>query len=520
MMLKELLKDCPYVSTTAEEHGNTLWQRDIKGIAYDSRRLEEGFLFVAVEGEKTDGHRFIHDAIEKGAAAVVHEKETAKPETHHPELKETSGIPFIRVKNSRKTLACIANNFYERPSENMTLVGITGTNGKTTTSYLLRSILEDWGKTVGLIGTIQYMIKDRIFPAAHTTPESLEFQSLLKDMLVAGCDCVVAEVSSHALAQYRVDDAVFRTAVFTNLTRDHLDYHKTMENYFSAKERLFTGLLDREGTAVINLDDRYGWSLNMDLRVGGAEPRKIITYGLETQADLRAQNVVGSFDGLRVTLDWRGKNYGVSSPLTGKPNVYNILAAAGAAVSLGVPWDNIVSGIEKLSHIRGRFEKVDKGQGFLCIIDYAHTEDALERLIRTARELLDQQSTAGSNKSTGGRIITVFGCGGDRDRGKRPNMGRIAAELSDFVIITSDNPRSEEPEAIIRDIEAGAKRGSYIIEADRREAITKAVLMARDGDIVLVAGKGHEDYQEIKGVRRHFSDREIVEETLKDLRRR
>lgn len=508
MMLKEILRDCEYKGRGAESKlGRESIEPvlDIKGIAYDSRKVKGDYLFVAIRGENFDGHDFLEKAIAQGAVAVAHEENICK---------QSPDIRYIQVNNGRKALACMANNFYERPSESLSLIGITGTNGKTTTSYLLKSILETSGETVGLIGTIQYMIKDQVFPAVHTTPESPEFQCLLKEMLLSGCRFVVSEVSSHALAQYRVDGTAFHTAIFTNLTRDHLDFHKTMDEYFHAKARLFTELLVRTGTAVINLDDVSGLNLSMAMRAGEGEPGQIITYGIETQADLLARDIMNSFEGLRFTVSFRGDSYEILSPLTGMPNVYNILAAAGAAVSLGIPWGAIIQGIRNASRIRGRFEKVEAGQEFLCIIDYAHTEDALERLIRTARELLDKKSTAGAAHAAP-RIITVFGCGGDRDRGKRPKMGEIATKLSDFVIITSDNPRSEEPDAIIRDIEDGVTGKNYLIEVDRREAICKAVYMAREGDIVLVAGKGHEEYQEIKSAKHRFSDREVIEEVLK-----
>jgi len=508
MMLTEILRDCEYMGRGAEStlgRGSIGPALDIKGIAYDSRKVKGDYLFVAIRGENFDGHDFLEKAIAQGAVAVAHEENI---------YKQSPDIRYIQVNNGRKALACMANNFYERPSESLGIIGITGTNGKTTTSYLLKSIIETTGETVGLIGTIQYMIKDQVFPAPHTTPESPEFQCLLKEMLLSGCRFVVSEVSSHALAQYRVDGTAFHTAIFTNLTRDHLDFHKTMDEYFHAKARLFTELLVRTGTAVINLDDVSGLNLSMAMRAGEGGPGQIITYGIETQADLLARDITNSFEGLRFTVLFRGDAYEILSPLTGMPNVYNILAAAGAAVSLGIPWEAIIQGIRNASCIRGRFEKVEAGQEFLCIIDYAHTEDALERLIRTARELLDKKSTARA-AHTAPRIITVFGCGGDRDRGKRPKMGEIATKLSDFVIITSDNPRSEEPGTIIRDIEDGVTGKNYLVEVDRREAICKAVYMAREGDIVLVAGKGHEEYQEIKSAKHRFSDREVIEEVLK-----
>jgi UDP-N-acetylmuramoyl-L-alanyl-D-glutamate--2,6-diaminopimelate ligase len=530
MRLKELLEDCDYTPSLIlppRGRGQGGEDMDISGIAYDSRKVKEGYLFVAITGERYDGHDFIKDVIKKGVIAIVHEKAI---DNHIPPLNTPLGkggngevnseLCFIPVENTRKALACIANNFYGRLSDRLTLIGITGTNGKTTTTYILKSILESWGKEVGLIGTIQYMIKDKVYPALHTTPESLEFQSLLKDMFLSGCTHVISEISSHALAQYRVDGAGFKTAVFANLTRDHLDFHKTMEDYFRAKERLFRELLKKDGASIINLDDPYGKRLISEIRTQNSELR-ILTYGLETGADIKAVDIDNSFQGLRFKILFRGRNYDISSHLIGLPNVYNIMSAVGVSISLGIPWEVILKGIEKAGNVTGRFEKVDIGQGFLCIIDYAHSEDALERLIYTARELtlpphppLAKGGYRGGDSSP--RIITVFGCGGDRDRGKRPRMGAVATRLSDFVIITSDNPRSEELADIIKEIEGGAVRKNYLVEPDRRRAIMKAVDMADDGDIVLIAGKGHEDYQEIKGVRYRFNDREILEEVIKD----
>ncbi|MEW6162304.1 MAG: UDP-N-acetylmuramoyl-L-alanyl-D-glutamate--2,6-diaminopimelate ligase [Nitrospirota bacterium] len=508
-----VLQGCNYTPslTLPPQGGGQGWgDRDISGVAYDSRKAKEGYLFVAIEGERYDGHDFIKDAVKKGAVAIVHEK---------PVMRDALSVTSIRVKDSRKALSCIAHNFYGMPSEGLILIGITGTNGKTTAAYILKSILESWGKEIGLIGTIQYVIKDRAYPAPHTTPESLEFHGLLKDMLSSGCTHVISEVSSHALAQHRVDRAVFKAAVFTNLTRDHLDFHKTMEDYFRAKERLFRELLDEDGTCVINLDDPYGKRLISSLSTG--VPKKsqdILTYGFEAGADVVASDIDSSFGGLRFKILFRGRSYDVSSPLVGLPNVYNIMSAAGVSISLGVPWQIILEGIEKTCGVTGRFEKVDLGQNFLCIIDYAHTEDALERLICTARGLTLPPLAKGRHKGgdSSSRIITVFGCGGDRDRGKRPKMGAVATRLSDFVIITSDNPRSEEPSEIIREIESGAVKRNYLIEPDRREAIRKAVDIAGGSDIILIAGKGHEDYQEIKGVRNRFNDRDIFEEAIRD----
>jgi UDP-N-acetylmuramoyl-L-alanyl-D-glutamate--2,6-diaminopimelate ligase len=487
MKVKELIEETEIVSIIGSD------ELRVSGISYDSRKVEPGHLFVAMQGEKVDGHDFIEDAVKKGAIAIVHEKELAD---------NGRFLPFaslIRVKDSRKSLACAANIYYHSPSRAMTVIGITGTNGKTTTTYILKSILEAWGKKVGLIGTIQYMISDAVYPATHTTPESLEFQALLHDMLAAGCSHVVAEISSHALSQKRIDNTIFKAGVFTNLTRDHLDFHNTMDNYFLSKKRFFTDLLDKNAMSIINHDDSWGRRLVESVVTG------TYTYGLEAGADIMASEMNNSFDGLRFRLSFRGRVYDIVSPLVGLPNVYNILSAAGAAASVGVPWEVILEGIRTSPAIRGRFEKIDVGQKFLAIVDYAHTEDALERLIYTARSL------------TKGKIITVFGCGGERDRGKRPRMGAIATRLSDFVIITSDNPRSERPEDIIKEVEAGAARRNYLVEADRKEAIKRAVLMAEANDVVLVAGKGHESCQEIGGKRFPFNDREVIEESIRHL---
>jgi UDP-N-acetylmuramoyl-L-alanyl-D-glutamate--2,6-diaminopimelate ligase len=521
MMLKEILSDCEY--RDVQEH-TPAQEIDISGIAYDSRQVRGGYIFVAIKGETVDGHNFIHDAVRKGAVVIVYEHENPEIGSwdsggRHPLSMPDSAGCFIRVENSRKALACISNNFYQRPSEDMMLIGITGTNGKTTTTYILRAILKAWGKHVGLIGTIQYMVGDKVYSALHTTPEAPEFQGLLRDMYSSGCTHVISEVSSHALAQCRVDNAVFQTAVFTNLTRDHLDFHKSMENYFRAKERLFRELLGKKGTAVINIDDPYGRRLYSELRppagVSGHEVKAILTYGIQSGADILAVDIENSLKGLTFTLVFRGERYPVVTHLMGIPNAYNILSAVGAAISLDVPWHVILEGIKNTETIAGRFEKVYEGQEFLCILDYAHTEDALERLIATAREILVKNPEPGPQKHPP-KIITVFGCGGDRDHGKRPKMGEAATRLSDFVIITSDNPRSEEPMDIIKDIIAGAVRNNYLIEPHRKEAIRKAVEMADENDVVLIAGKGHEDYQEIKGVRHPFSDRDVLKGLIRD----
>lgn len=513
MILREILENCELHKKMYKP--DNLNKINISGITYDSRNVKEGWLFVAIRGEKFDGHNFITDAIQRGAIAIAYEEQLNKEKISSviPDNR-LSNVVFIQVENSRKELACISNNFYKKPSEKLNLIGVTGTNGKTTITYILKSIFETWQRKVGIIGTIQYMIGKNILPAVHTTPESPEFQHLLKDMLAAGCTHVISEVSSHALAQYRVDGAKFKVAVFTNLTRDHLDFHKTMENYFQAKRRLFVELLSSNGTAIINIDDIFGKQLYSELLPVRwlSSTLNILTFGLQAGSDISASKINSSYNGMNFLLQINNESVEINTSLIGMFNVYNIMAAAGAAKSMNVPLSIIAEGIKNTKVVPGRFEKVDMGQDFLCIIDYAHTEDALERLIITARELLDFKDPLISRK---GGIITVFGCGGDRDRGKRPSMGRAATSLSDFVIITSDNPRTEDPLQIIDDIEKGVLTKNYIIEPDRQKAIEEAINMAKTGDIVLIAGKGHEDYQEIEGIKKHFSDKEIAAEAIK-----
>lgn len=513
MRLDEILADCEYENIAAGRgfgsaggmsDAGLLPNAEISGIAYDSRKAMEGSIFVAIRGENFDGHDFINDAIRKGAAAVVHEEAATGNWPNRDPLPV-----FIKAKDSRDALACISSNFYERPSENLTVIGVTGTNGKTTTAYIIKSVIEAWGRDVGLIGTINYIIKDKAYQALHTTPESPEFQGLLSEMVSSGCSHVVTEVSSHSLSQKRVDHTKFVVVAFTNLTRDHLDFHRTMEDYYAAKRRLFTELLSSAGTAVINIDDEWGRRL-----LGELNKRAAITYGINGAADIRASDIENSFSGVSFNLQYGGSDVArVESPLLGIANVYNTLAAASAALSLGIPIRAIKKGIKEMAAVRGRFEKIDAGQNFLCIIDYAHTPDALERLIATAKTLM-------TAKGGPARIITVFGCGGNRDKGKRPLMGEIATRLSDFVVVTSDNPRNEDPVEIIRDIETGIAKNNYQAVINRRDAITAAVKTAGPGDILLIAGKGHEDYQEIKGIRHRFNDKEEAEEAISKITRR
>ncbi len=511
MKLADVLLDCRYEIAVGERLQAAL-DTDISGITYDSRKAGEGSVFVAIKGESSDGHNFIGDAIKREAAAIIYEK----PGAYNSDGFRQSEPVFVRVDDTRKALACISSNFYGRPSERISVIGVTGTNGKTTTTYLIKAILEAWAKSVGLIGTITYIIGDRRYPALHTTPESPEFQGLLAEMAAAGCNYVTTEVSSHALFQKRVDYTRFIVAVFTNLTRDHLDFHGTMENYYISKRRLFEELLSENGAAVINVDDEWGRRLKADIErkvETWAPDRRIpslVTYGIESEADVSATGIEGSFSGVSFTLKRGDKECRIDSPLVGLPNVYNLLAAISVGIALKVPMDVIREGIKRVASITGRLETVDSGQDFLCIIDYAHTPDALERLLYTAREL------GGKGREDKSRIITVFGCGGDRDRGKRPLMGEIATRLSDCAIITSDNPRSENPLEIIKQIVSGISENNYELVPDRREAIIAAVEKAGRRDIVIIAGKGHEDYQETGGIRHRFSDREVAEEAIRD----
>ncbi len=504
MKIRDIIRDDFLIEGDPDRH--------ISGVVFDSRRIRGGEVFVSIKGENFDGNDFIPDAIKKGAAAVVYKRGSLSQDFINS-FRETV---WIGVDEPRYALAAISSSFYKRPSDDLTVIGITGTNGKTTTSYLIKKILEKYGGVVGLIGTIGYLIKDRSYEANHTTPEASDYQSLLRQMADSGCDYVVSEVSSHSLSQKRVDFTKFRVAVFTNLTREHLDFHVTMEDYFKAKKRLFSELLLDNGCAAINLDDYYGQRLANELR---DRDIRIITFGIKNSgATLRAENIKIGIRGISFDVKIDSgvfdesrypDSFHISSSLVGMPNIYNILAAISVALSLNIPVDVVREALSEDLIIKGRFEIVDSCQDFLAVIDYAHSEDAIERLLLTVRQLLD------SSNSKNKKIITVFGCGGNRDRGKRPVMGEIASRLSDFVIITSDNPRNEEPREIIRDIEGGIRdRDNYIIIPDREMAIKMAVLKASRGDVVVVAGKGHEDYQEIKGKRYNFSDRIVIEDAV------
>ncbi|MEW6334681.1 MAG: UDP-N-acetylmuramoyl-L-alanyl-D-glutamate--2,6-diaminopimelate ligase [Thermodesulfobacteriota bacterium] len=479
---------------------------EVTSVCYDSRQCSRGSLFVAIAGLKADGHAFIPDALTRGARVIVHEQAFLPP----------AGVTAVRVPDSRRCLGILGKRFFGDPSRELALVAVTGTNGKTTVTYLLEAILRAAGHRVGVLGTINYRFDGKHFPAPHTTPESFEMQRILRVMADQGVTHCVAEVSSHALDLRRVDDCAFDAGIFTNLTRDHLDYHGSMEAYYQAKKRLFSQVLPAGGKsrphpAIINGDDAWGRLLLAE--AGSAA----LTYGLEHPCSVTASPFHLSVEGIEATIHCGGEPITVASPLLGRFNLYNILAAAAAAYALGVPGPFIREGIEARTLIPGRLERVSAAGQPAVFVDYAHTDDALRRVLQNLTEFRT------------GRLITVFGCGGDRDRGKRPLMGAAAAERSDLTIVTSDNPRTEDPLAIIGEIETGIQadrladtgaaaahrevRG-YLVIPDRRSAIAAAIRLADAGDIVLIAGKGHEDYQIIGTQKFPFDDRSVAREEL------
>lgn len=467
----------------------------VNAITDDSRTASSQSLFVAVKGERADGHRFISAALKGGASALVAQ-----------EAVSGISLPFVRVEDSRRALGFLGSRFYGDPSSRIRMIGITGTNGKTTTTYVCKALLEGLGRQVGLIGTVAYQIGTSTMPAAHTTPGALELQRLLAEMVASGCAAAVMEVSSHALTQDRTSGCEYDVAVFSNLTQDHLDFHKTMEDYFQAKLRLFTGLAEghkRNKRAIINVDDSYG------SQIVERSPVPVWTYALKSKADLRAEEVRLSIRGTTFTAATPVGNFSIESHLVGEHNVYNLLAAIGVALHEGATPDQIRLAVGNVLNVPGRFERVMAGQPFTVVVDYAHTEDALVRLLTTAEAL------------KAGRIITVFGCGGDRDRGKRPKMGAAAVRYSDVVILTSDNPRTEDPHAILEQVEVGVVEGlrqrprvQYRKIVDRRQAIEEAVRQVQSSDMVLIAGKGHEDYQIVGTEKLHFDDREVARNAI------
>ncbi len=466
--------------------------REVVGIAYDSRRVTPGMVFVAIPGRNQDGHQFIPNAIDRGAAAIICEQNGFLPQR----------TVRIKVADSRAALAYVAAVFYQHPSSQLKVIGVTGTNGKTTVAFMIKAILEAAGIKTGLLGTIRYEIGERIIPAQRTTPEALEVQQMLAQMVRAGCQACVMEVSSHALEQKRVAHVEFDVAIFTNLTRDHLDYHGTMENYYAAKKKLFTTLRSpvKKSVAAINIDDDFGGRLAMDNEL---EVR--LTYSLRQQAHIRATDVQLARDVTRMRIETPAHQFTCRLPLIGRHNVYNALAAAAAAYALRLEPDGIQKALESMPPVPGRLESITHGQPFAVLVDYAHTDDALFNVLTTLREI------------TPGRLLLAFGCGGSRDAGKRPKMGKVAAELADFSLITSDNPRKESAAAIAAQIEIGfrtVRQDGYRIELDRRRAIEDLIRAARPGDTVLIAGKGHETYQEFEDTVVPFDDRAYAQETL------
>ncbi|HZD31743.1 MAG TPA: UDP-N-acetylmuramoyl-L-alanyl-D-glutamate--2,6-diaminopimelate ligase [Candidatus Angelobacter sp.] len=466
----------------------------IAGLDYDSRRVGPDWCFVAMRGEHTDGNRYIDQAIANGAVAVVSDS-----------LPPREGIAWARVPHGRRALARLSANFYHRPAEKLEITGITGTNGKTTTSFILSRMLRAAGRAIALVGTVEYRVGNETFPAPHTTPEALELNQLFANAVSAGCTEAVLEVSSHALEQQRTYGIPFGVAVFTNLTQDHLDYHGTMEKYFESKAILFNGLgVEPPREVVINTDDEYGRRLFELCQ----HHRELITYGLE-RGDFHAKELKISGSGVAFKMATPQGDIPIFSPLLGRVNVYNLLAASAAAYARDVQPNAISEAANQIAHVAGRFQRLDLGQPFTVIVDYAHTDDAIRNLTAVAHDFLQQRGGSG-------RIITVFGCGGDRDRAKRPLMGDAAGSGSDFVVLTSDNPRSEDPIAIMNDALPGLQRTGvrYTLEPDRRKAIELALQEANAGDIVLIAGKGHEKHQETPEGWAPFDDVEVARKAL------
>jgi UDP-N-acetylmuramoyl-L-alanyl-D-glutamate--2,6-diaminopimelate ligase len=486
MKLNELLRGVEGLEAGTE------FGAEVTSLAYDSRRVQPGSLFFAIQGEKADGHVFIPQALERGAVAVVSER------TPPSELVSR----WVRVPRIRRALSTAGRLFFGQPDLHLKLIGITGTNGKTTTAFLVDSILRAAGIRTGLFGTIEYRVVDRVLPAVNTTPESLDLWSYLARTVDAGGAAAVMEVSSHALAQERVWGFPYSVAVFTNLTRDHLDYHKDFEHYFEAKRRLFEGLgTPPPAWAVINLDDAWGRKL-LDVPC----PQRL-TYGMNSNAQVKVKHLDCRHNGLEGTIVTPAGKLRLVSSLMGRANLANILAATAASIAYGIPLERIEEGLTDLKAVPGRFERIDEGQSFLVVVDYAHTDDALRNVLSTVREL------------TRNRLIVVFGCGGERDRAKRPLMGEAAGSLSDLAVLTSDNPRSEDPLLIMNDALVGLQKAGkpYWAEVDREIAIRKALEEAREGDVVVLAGKGHETYQVLKDRTIPFDDREVARKVLREM---
>ena len=493
MMRKVTVKEVA-VAANAELTGEN--DSEITDVTHDSRQAGTNSLFVAVRGLTMDGHRFIEDVMRRGAAGVISELDAP----------DDFGGAWLKVKDARTALAQAAAAIYGNPSHDLKLVGITGTNGKTTTTYLVFALAEANGDQAAMLTTVEYRIGENSEPAIRTTPEASDTNRFLRRAVEANCRTAVMETSSQAIDLHRCDALRFQVAVFTNLTRDHLDYHLTMDNYFAAKKKLFDGSLGEfPKSSVINVDDEWGVKLAAELKKNN---RKVVTFAQNSAADLTAEHIeVSMIKGTSFTLKTSKGETEIISPLVGKPHVYNMLAATATALELGYDLDKIVEGLKKCVGAPGRFERVETTTDFAVVVDYAHSDDALLNTLKTAKELTD------------GRIITVFGCGGDRDKSKRAPMGEVAGNYSDLVIVTSDNPRTENPLQIISEIEVGLKKTScpYQIISDRRDAIHQAIQKAKPNDVVLIAGKGHETYQIVGSDKFHFDDREIAQEALENL---
>ena len=483
MKLKELLKDIPVVAVVGSE------DIEITGVNIDSRRIKEGHLFVAMKGTQVDGHKFVPKAVELGAKAVLCED--------MPEQK-AEGVTYVQVESTEDAVGKVATTFHGNPSTKLKLVGVTGTNGKTTIATLLYNMFTKMGHKCGLLSTVCNYIVDEAIPADHTTPDPIELNALLDRMVQAGCEYAFMECSSHAIAQKRIGGLTFAGGIFTNLTRDHLDYHKTFENYRNAKKAFFDSL-PKTAFAITNADDKNGVVMVQNTKA------TVKTYSTRSVADFKARIIECHFEGMYLEMD--GHEVGVQ--FIGKFNVSNLLAVYGAAVMLGKSPEDVLVVMSTLHSVSGRLEPIHSPEGYTAVVDYAHTPDALENVLNAIHEVLDGK----------GHVITVCGAGGNRDKGKRPLMAQEAVKQSDKVIITSDNPRFEEPQDIINDMLAGlnAQQMKKVISiVDRREAIRTACMMAQKGDVILIAGKGHENYQEVKGVKHHFDDHEVVKECFKN----
>ncbi len=489
MKLDELINGIEIVKTVGSLN------KEVVNITADSRQVKRDFAFVAYKGVSVDGHDYIPNAIENGATAVISERELLEGEF-------PPDVTLLQTQDGRAAFALMSSNWYGNPESKLKIIGITGTNGKTSTAHLVHAIFTIAGGKMAIMGSITHRFGGKSVPASTTTPDSLTLHRLFREMVDDGANSVVMEVTSHSLEQKRVAAIKFDAAVFTNLTLDHLDFHKNMQNYLDAKTKLFAQLKSQKSAAIFNADDN-----NSEYIIKRTKAR-MLTYGVQKAADLQAKNVSSTIKGLKFTAITPKGEVDIQLKLLGEYNLYNALAAAGVGLAMGLELDVIKQGLES-AFVPGRFELVDKGQDFGVVVDYAHTPDALERLLKAARNITD------------GQLICVFGCGGDRDKGKRPIMGRIATKISDQVIITSDNPRTEEPDNIIAEIEAGVvPNANYEIIADRNAAIAKAIQIAEKNDLVVIAGKGHEDYQIFKDRRIHFDDREVAAEHLAERLRR